>query len=297
MMPEITENESKCSEVHAVSIKMPEFMHTAAESWFLILESQFHLKHITVEETKFYHVISCLPPTLLSKLPKTLITNKIYEDLKKSVIEVHEETKPELFSKLIATTKMTGRPSVYLQELQSVASKCSAGDDLVRHQFVQASPSEWHAVLASQRNISITDLGKLADELHGMNLHRNQSVNRVQSSYSFPQHPRQNNYHQHSDNNDFGTIPFGVRPFRPDQRPKICKGHIYFAESARTCKPWCRWPNKQGCQIQPNSRHGSPSRNSFSSNSRNGSPAHNSNSRHSSPARNPFSSTSDLSGN
>ena len=53
-------------------------------------------------------------------------------------------------------------------------------------------------------------------------------------------------------------IPTGIKPFFPEQKAKICRAHLYFAEQARTCKPWCRWPKKQNTKILPSSRPPTP---------------------------------------
>ena len=58
--------------------------------------------------------------------------------LKNALIQIHERTKPELFARLISKTRMTGRPSNYLQELMSIADKVGVGEDLVKHQFTSA---------------------------------------------------------------------------------------------------------------------------------------------------------------
>ena len=31
-------------------------------------------------------------------------------------------------------------------------------------------------------------------------------------------------------------------PYHRDQRPKICRAHVYYADKARTCTRWGRWP-------------------------------------------------------
>ena len=46
---------------HHINIKAPEFMETAVNRWFTILEAQFHLRNVTASKTKFYTVISSLP--------------------------------------------------------------------------------------------------------------------------------------------------------------------------------------------------------------------------------------------
>ena len=244
------------AQANSVSIKMPQFMETAASGWFQILEAQFHLKNIRSEETKYFHVIAALPPDLIAKLPHTLLENKAFKELKEAVISLHEKTKPELFSKLISKTTMSGRPSFYLQELTSIASKVGVGEDLIRHQFIQALPPTISPVLAAQKDLTMHQLGNLADELSP--LLQNPLLN-VQS-----QKPHRSNSYQRSPQNSFSqnngrnTNNIGLQPFSKDQRPKVCRGHIFFAEKSRTCKPWCRWPNKNKCAMQPNSRASSP---------------------------------------
>ena len=60
-------------------------------------------------------------------------------------------------------------------------------------------------------------------------------------------------------NADKNFMPRGVKPFKSNQRPKVCRSHIYFGNSAKFCKPWCQWPDKDAnIKVQPNSRSSSP---------------------------------------
>ena len=148
-----------------INIKTPEFMETAVNGWFSILEAQFHLRNITASTTKFYTVISSLPAEVVAKIPITILESKKYEEIKQSLIEAHERTKPELLDKLMSTTTITGRPSTYLQEMLSIAKRIGIGEEIVIHKFLQALPATIFPVIASQKELSPTQLGKLADEL------------------------------------------------------------------------------------------------------------------------------------
>ena len=148
-----------------INIKTPEFMETAVNGWFSILEAQFHLRNITASTTKFYTVISSLPAEVVAKIPITILESKKYEEIKQSLIEAHERTKPELLDKLMSTTSITGRPSTYLQEMLSIAKRIGIGEEIVIHKFLQALPATISPVIASQKELSPTQLGKLADEL------------------------------------------------------------------------------------------------------------------------------------
>lgn len=264
-------------EAQAVTIKAPAFMETSVPGWFTILEAQFHLRHITSDVTKFYSVISALPAEVVAKLPNALIvaTEPNYKELKEAVLNMHEKTKPELLERLMKTTSISGRPSVYLQEMLTTASSIGVTDDIVRHKFLQALPNTIAPVIASQKDLNLTQLGRLADEL--LPYFSNSPVMAVQQpqpmqlsqNFSNSYNTGRNYGHQGNNTGNSGhqgntgstyknSIPYGLRPFKRDQRPKVCKAHIYYGPQARTCKPWCTWPNKAQCQMQPSSRPSSP---------------------------------------
>ena len=66
-----------------INIKTPEFMETAVNGWFSILEAQFHLRNITAFTTKFYTVISSLPAEVVAKIPIRILESKKYARKKK----------------------------------------------------------------------------------------------------------------------------------------------------------------------------------------------------------------------
>ncbi|KAF0308748.1 hypothetical protein FJT64_020064 [Amphibalanus amphitrite] len=85
--------------------------------------------------------------------------------MNQAVTELYERSKPELFDQLISKVQLTGRPSLYVRELQELAGKVGVGEELVRHKLLQSLPPAVGAVLAAQRDLSLQQLGKLADEL------------------------------------------------------------------------------------------------------------------------------------
>ncbi|KAK4291063.1 hypothetical protein Pmani_036082 [Petrolisthes manimaculis] len=245
------------AEAHHVSIKPPPFMESSVEGWFTIMEAQFHLQRITSEITKFFHVLSALPPNVVGQLSSDTLNSRTFKTLKPEVIQLFERTKPELFEQLISTATMTGRPSAYLNELLSIASKVGVSDDLVRHKFTQAFPPTIGTVLAAQKELPLIQLGKLGDELLPL-VRSQQQCLAVDASQSSSPATTSRNQRQDSHR---GQLSFGVKPFHDGQRPVVCRAHIYFGPKARTCKPWCRWPHKQASlHIQPSSRPTSPSR-------------------------------------
>lgn len=235
------------------AIRVQPFISSNANSWFCILEGQFALGKITNSETKYYYALCALPPELISRLPQHILAVKDYDQLKTEVIARTEESKPELFEKLIAEQPMAGRPSDQLHELIRIASRLGINDDLIRHKFLQSVDKGISAILAAQTSVPLQNLGKLADDLMPFVECKPHQANLV--------HPKCNS----SPSNPRGDWrgDSAIRPFSPGQRPKICRSHIYFAEKARFCKPWCRYPNKsRSVQMQPSSRPSSPVRQS-----------------------------------
>lgn len=248
-------------QAHSVGIKPLKFSETSPATWFKVMEAQFHIRKITQSQTKFFYILSALSTDVLDNVPSNLIDKEDYGELKDSIISFYEKTKPELFEKLISSTTMTGRPSAYLRQLQQIAAKVNASDDLVRHKFLQGLPPTIAHAVGAQLTLTLTQLGGVADEL--MPLHSQLSnVNLLsdapsRSEYQPDRRRAQPNQHRNQPHQSDASLPIAVRPFHSQQRTKICRTHLYFAENAKYCKPWCRYPDKSNCSMQPSSRPGS----------------------------------------
>ena len=271
--------------VHHVSVKPPPFMETAVRGWFAILDAQFHIARITNDQTKFYHVLSSLPPETIARIPQDVLAKKEFDSLKESVTDTYEKTKPELFERLISRAHLTGRPSLFLSELREIADKVGVGDELIRHKFLQSLPAGIAAALGSQRELSLSQLGKLADELLPLvqGSRAAGSVNAVNVEaeplpqpsgamfspvlcFMTPTQPRYpSDPRRHPARAPVPAraqdVSIGLTPYYDGQRPQVCRAHLFFGTRARTCKPWCKWPSKAAdLTVQPSSRSASPAR-------------------------------------
>jgi hypothetical protein len=258
----------------AVNIKTPAFSESSPGTWFVILEAQFHNLNISTPKTKFYHALANLPVQTVQRISTTILNSEDFDKLKNSIVENYEATKPELFESLLSKTTYSGRPSAFLSEIRQIADKVGVTDDLVRHKFTQSLPSSMRAVLAAQ-DLPLDKIGKLADELLPL---CETSVSAVDRSYAYQSrnHSPERHYDQSSYNTDRKSNNVakysrpcetpqqhqGLQPFHSNQRQKICRAHIFYADNARSCRSWCMYPNKGKAQIQPPSgrvsRSGSP---------------------------------------
>lgn len=241
-----------------VSIKAPEFMPESTDAWFMILESQFHLRGVVSETTKFYHALSALPANVIGQVSSDVLEERSFRSLKESIQNLHQRSKAELFNQLMARAVMTGKPSAYAVELLGIARKVGGSEELVRHKFLQSLPVSIRPVLMTQSDLSLTRLAQLADELVPMTAAPCFTATATDPSMSFGK--RADRPVREQPVSGVG-IPIGLRPYNPSQRPRVCRAHIYFGQAARTCKPWCCWPKKrQDLQMQPSSRPASPAR-------------------------------------
>lgn len=244
--------------VEHVTIKAPDFMENAVHGWFSILEAQFVLRKVTAADTKFFNAISHLPAKVVQNLPTTVCESHDYDTLKNAVISSYEKSKPEILEKLMSSTTLSGRPSLYLQQLRSLADQINVGEDIIRHKFIQVLPQSISAVIASQTSLDLQALGKLADDLFPYFNKTVNAVNDTTSQASTNQNAKNNS--SSSSNNSNSNLPVGLRPFNKNQRPKVCRGHLYFGDKSKFCKEWCRWPKKDSSiKMQPSSRAPSPS--------------------------------------
>ena len=264
------------SSIGAVTIRPPEFNEAHSTGWFAILEAQFAISNISSSRTKFYHTLSALPASLISRLSPSILSGADYADLKEAISVLVEKSKPELFNSLTASHKIVGRPSTFLQELKNTADKVGVGDDFVRHRFLQAVPASLTPVLAAQTTLNLDQLGVLADELASMSLSsqsthdighitrehtRDRQFSPGRSRQSYRDHHSQQ-IHHHQDTGSRSRI--GIRPYYENQKPKVCRAHLYYGPEARTCRSWCTWPTKTNCRVftasRQSSREASPTR-------------------------------------
>jgi len=237
----------------AVSIKAPVFDQHNPNSWFIVLEAQFELANIVNDRTRFFHALANLPPIIVSNISAGALRAADYDQLKAAVLQQYEDSRTEMFEKLLKDTRLVGKPSVFLSEMQKIAAKLGLNEDFIRHRFQTACPQSMTAILATQKNVGLDDLGKLADELTALC----QPMSHVAAITSKDSSSSQR------------ATDLGLVPFSKEQRPKVCRAHIFYGRRAKKCRSWCQWPDKGSCEVVV-SRHGTPVHSRGSSPTRSG---------------------------
>jgi len=240
-----------------VAIKPPPFYLKSPATWFRQLESQFALSKITNSTTKFHHVLAALPEDVVCDLAIDEVED--YEALKKAVIESLSANKHQLISEALSAVPIGDkRPTQYVAEAKRKFSDIGLPieDKIIKSKLISALPSNIKAALVGHENETLDSFAKIADSMMAVAGPQTQPYNigTVQSSSHQSRyngdHSSSRNYHNEGQgyrrhqNSRYDVT--SVRSFRPNQRPKICNAHIFYAANARTCRSWCQWPKKEG---------------------------------------------------
>jgi hypothetical protein len=177
--------------------------------------------------------------------------------LKDAVRSLIEVSKAEIFDSLMRDTPLVGKPSVWIRNLQNQVEGLNISEDMLRHKVLQSLPQTIRIAIASTPDLSLTQIGKLTDELiaYGKS---DASINAVEQDRS---RPRGRNDRDHRDRRqeNRSASPAGratyssLRPFHEDQRPRVCRAHVWFGNRAKTCTHFCEWPNKNGLTVRERS--------------------------------------------
>ena len=290
--------------VQHVSVKPPPFAGASVRRWFTIVEAQFGIARITVDATKCMHVISNVPVDVLDQLQDNVVLNNIYDDLKNAIINLFVKSEPQIYNDLLNCNVLATKPTLYLQQLRSLASGWNLPDEFLKIQFINAMPPTIKPNLVAHQG-TLDQIAQVADTLLAYNYNNNikpnqyhpnsnisninyhdndyqiepphHSVNQLhnQSSKSYQRqtgynrtNDRQNNYRRDNvSSNDY--LSHNVKPFKPNQKQQVCRYHLYFGHSAKRCKNWCILNNPSIMTTpdsRPNSRFSSPNRSNAAEN-------------------------------
>jgi len=275
-----------------VAVKSIPFSTKHPETWFRQMESQFHLARVSSKITKYHHVVAALPEEVIYNIPADI--GEDYELLKQNVIESLKGNKHQLIEQALGSVSLEGkRPTQVINDIKRRFADVNITPDeaLIKSRLLTALPQNIRAALVGHDNEPLDNYARIADSMlavagsnpysidaasasttqltntmHECSISRdNREINHVQNN-----NWRSNNSYNHQRNFDSRQprqFTSSVRPFHRDQRPRICNAHIFYAEHARTCRQWCKWPIKNQRVLKPfektpaQSRSSSPSKN------------------------------------
>ena len=109
----------------AVSISVQAFLNAAVDEWFAICEAQFQLGFNEWEHKLLSYLVVFASRSCY--IQPTIIASKEYAWPKDAVVKRHEGMQSEISEKFIASSQITDRPSVYLQDFRLTANEVCVG--------------------------------------------------------------------------------------------------------------------------------------------------------------------------
>ena len=197
----------------AAALKLPPFYTQNAEFWFVFCESQFLLKSITADATKFAHVVTSLPEEAASRIRKK-ITNAPsegkYEYLKHHLLKEFSLSKTERAAALLDLSGLGDmKPSQLLSRMEDLLPDDEEKNFLFRELFLRQLPSDVRAHLADKEEMDLDNLALEADRFY----------------------------------TTAGLRVAAVQHHKPRQANKteLCYFHKKFGNAARNCWPPCSY--------------------------------------------------------
>lgn len=213
------------TDTNAVAIKLPSFWPNQPTIWFVQAESQFHIRNITNDTTKYHYVVSALDETTAGRIEDFLAnppTRNKYDALKTRLTDTFSLGRRERASRLLRLNGLGDRkPSVLMDEMLALAqghTPCFLFEQI----FLEQLPEELRLQLASQDFADPRKVALLADSIW-LSRHHSPVTAPVYSVAS----PSKRN---------------SVKPVKNyTSTDELCFYHAKFGKNAHKCKDPCKY--------------------------------------------------------
>lgn len=233
--------------VHAVSLKLPDFWPDEPDIWFAQAESQFTLRNITAEATKFHYVVAVLDGQTARRVGDLLRsppTTDPYSQLKKRLLSTFSLSERERAARLLDLEDLGDRkPSALVDNILALAGSGNR-DFLLRELFLRKLPESVRAIVASSSTTDLRALGAEADR------HFSTAGALISAAEKMP-----------------SVLPVAMDEVQASWRPRnatskpprncpnrssegLCYYHNRFGASAKKCRFPCAWENYRASNRQ-----------------------------------------------
>lgn len=217
----------------AVTVKLPGFWCSGSAAWFFQAEAQFALRGITVDDTKYYHVVSALDASTAMRAASVLQdppADAKYQALKDFLLGAFEPTEAERGERLLAVVDLGDRKPSELADHILALNGAASQHFLLRSLFLRAMPA---AVRNAISTSPLKDLRQLALE-----------ADKVAATCAGPSFAG-------ASTEQFPTDPEALAVGAADRKSRrLCRYHQRFGRSAKRCCSPCDWttnpPRRQG---------------------------------------------------
>lgn len=157
--------------VQHFAVRLPPFWPQNPTVWFLQVECQFELAHITTQLTKFRHVVSVLPQDIAAQVVDILSAppaNAPFDALKTAILERTTASERKRLQQLLTAEELGDRrPSQLLRDMQNLLADRAATFDpaLLKELFLSRLPANVQMILATATTLPLQDLATHADKI------------------------------------------------------------------------------------------------------------------------------------
>ena len=209
------------TEVSAVAIKLPTFWTTQPGIWFTQAEAQFHLRNITEDTTKYYHVVAALDQATATRMLDVLSSppaEKKYDNLKEKLLSTYGLSRRDRACRLLHLQGLGDqKPSElmdYMLSLLDGHKLCLLAEQI----FLEQLPEDIRVLLADADFADPRAVALRADTLW---LTKQQSANRDIYRVHIPEERKQE---------------------KASSQQGWCYYHMKFGQDARKCRSLCKHP-------------------------------------------------------
>ena len=160
------------ADISAISLKIPPFWPSDPEVWFAQVEATFTTRGISVQKTKFNHVIASLSPEVAVEIRDLILkppTDHPFDVLRRELIQRTAKSEQHKLQQLFTAEQLGDRkPTQLLRRMEQLMGGHATSTDsaFLRELFLQRLPSQLRMVLASaDDSVSLAQLAQLADKI------------------------------------------------------------------------------------------------------------------------------------
>lgn len=218
--------------IYAATVKLPDFWQHSPRPWFQHIEAQFHLRGITQDVTKYFHVVAALDASTTARAMSLLEAPPAagkYDALKTFLLGLFELSELEKADHLLSLNGLgDGKPSELMEKMLAVLRSADPSF-LFTHLFLRQLPAPVRTALASSPLASAKDYRGLAAEADRVFLaNRQQFVHALLPDQNTPPPPAED----YSD-----TAAAVTARHHPDDG--LCYYHARFGARAKQCRKPC----------------------------------------------------------
>lgn len=252
----VTPTTTTQSTVASVSIKIGPFWKRDPELWFMQLEAQFTLSNVTVDTTKYNHLLAKLDADVLeccTDVIRNPPTTDKYKTVKARIIREYTSSAEDRIQQLLRGTELGDRkPSQLLRDMKRLAGGIVTDDALLKTLWLQRLPETTQAVLkVTEDTTDVDTLAEQADKLACIVRNQPSAIMAVNNDqYGFDEMKaqiaaltaeisairRQPPHFRNADQQRNGT--------RNNDNNDYCYFHRRFGAAARKCRDPCKFKPK-----------------------------------------------------